>query len=28
MAGAAGPIAFDVNHDALNKPVVIAQVAR
>jgi branched-chain amino acid transport system substrate-binding protein len=28
MAGAAGPVAFDVNHDAVNKPVVIAQVAR
>jgi branched-chain amino acid transport system substrate-binding protein len=28
MAGAAGPIAFDANHDALNKPVVIARVGR
>jgi branched-chain amino acid transport system substrate-binding protein len=28
MAGAAGPIAFDANHDALNKPVVIARVAQ
>jgi ABC-type branched-subunit amino acid transport system substrate-binding protein len=28
MAGAAGPIAFDANHDALNKPVVIAQVGQ
>jgi len=28
MAGAAGPIAFDANHDAVNKPVVIARVAR
>jgi branched-chain amino acid transport system substrate-binding protein len=26
MAGAAGPIAFDANHDAVNKPVVIARV--
>ena len=28
MAGAAGPIAFDANHDALNKPVVIARVGQ
>jgi branched-chain amino acid transport system substrate-binding protein len=28
MAGAAGPIAFDANHDAVNKPVVIARVAQ
>jgi branched-chain amino acid transport system substrate-binding protein len=28
MAGAAGPIAFDANHDAINKPVVIARVGR
>jgi branched-chain amino acid transport system substrate-binding protein len=28
MAGAAGPISFDENHDAVNKPVVIARVAR
>ena len=28
MAGAAGPIAFDVKHDAVNKPVVIARVGR
>ena len=28
MAGAAGPIAFDTNHDAINKPVVIARVGR
>ncbi len=28
MAGAAGPIAFDENHDAVNKPVVIARVGR
>jgi branched-chain amino acid transport system substrate-binding protein len=28
MAGVAGPIAFDENHDALNKPVVIARVAQ
>lgn len=28
MAGAAGPISFDANHDAVNKPVVIARVAR
>jgi branched-chain amino acid transport system substrate-binding protein len=28
MAGAAGPIAFDANHDAINKPVVIARVAQ
>ena len=26
MAGAAGPIAFDENHDAIDKPVVIARV--
>jgi branched-chain amino acid transport system substrate-binding protein len=28
MVGAAGPIAFDENHDAINKPVVIARVAK
>ena len=28
MVGVAGPIAFDANHDAVNKPVVIARVAR
>jgi branched-chain amino acid transport system substrate-binding protein len=28
MAGAAGPIAFDANHDAVNKPVVIARVGQ
>jgi branched-chain amino acid transport system substrate-binding protein len=28
MAGAAGPISFDESHDAVNKPVVIARVAR
>jgi branched-chain amino acid transport system substrate-binding protein len=28
MAGVAGPIAFDENHDAVNKPVVIARVAQ
>jgi branched-chain amino acid transport system substrate-binding protein len=28
MPGVAGPISFDENHDALNKPVVIARVAR
>ena len=28
LAGVAGPIAFDENHDALNKPVVIARVGR
>lgn len=28
MAGVAGPIAFDVNHDAVNKPVVIARVGQ
>jgi branched-chain amino acid transport system substrate-binding protein len=28
MAGAAGPIAFDDNHDAVNKPVVIARVGK
>ena len=28
MAGAAGPIAFDANHDAVNKPIVIARVGR
>ena len=28
VAGAAGPIAFDVNHDAVNKPVVIARVGQ
>ena len=28
MAGVAGTIAFDENHDAVNKPVVIARVAR
>ena len=26
--GAAGPISFDKNHDAVNKPVVVAQVGR
>jgi branched-chain amino acid transport system substrate-binding protein len=26
--GVAGPIAFDANHDAKNKPVVMAQVGR
>ena len=28
IAGAAGPIAFDANHDAVNKPIVIARVGR
>ena len=28
VAGAAGPIAFDDKHDAVNKPVVVAQVGR
>jgi branched-chain amino acid transport system substrate-binding protein len=28
MAGAAGPIAFDDNHDAVDKPVVIARVGK
>ena len=28
MAGVAGPIAFDEKHDAVNKPVVVAQVGR
>jgi len=28
MIGVAGPIAFDKNHDAVNKPVVIAQVGK
>jgi branched-chain amino acid transport system substrate-binding protein len=28
MIGAAGAIAFDQNHDAINKPVVIVQVAK
>ncbi|MEO5814920.1 MAG: ABC transporter substrate-binding protein [Gemmatimonadaceae bacterium] len=28
MAGVAGPIAFDANHDAVNKPVVIVQVGK
>lgn len=28
MAGVAGPLAFDANHDALNRPVVIARVGR
>jgi branched-chain amino acid transport system substrate-binding protein len=28
MAGVAGPIAFDANHDAINKPVVIVQVGK
>jgi branched-chain amino acid transport system substrate-binding protein len=28
MMGAAGPIAFDEKHDAVNKPVVIARVGR
>jgi branched-chain amino acid transport system substrate-binding protein len=28
MAGAAGPIAFDVNHDPVNKSVVIARVGQ
>jgi branched-chain amino acid transport system substrate-binding protein len=28
MAGAAGPIAFDANHDPVNKSVVIARVAQ
>jgi branched-chain amino acid transport system substrate-binding protein len=28
MAGAAGPIAFDDKHDAVNKPVVIARVGK
>lgn len=28
MAGAAGAIAFDSNHDAVNKPVVIARVGK
>jgi branched-chain amino acid transport system substrate-binding protein len=28
MIGVAGPIAFDQNHDAINKPVVIVQVGK
>jgi branched-chain amino acid transport system substrate-binding protein len=28
VAGAAGPIAFDRNHDAVNKPVVVVQVGK
>lgn len=28
MAGVAGPLSFDANHDAVNKPVVIARVGR
>ena len=28
VAGVAGPIAFDANHDAINKPVVIVQVGK
>lgn len=28
MIGVAGPIAFDANHDAMNKPVVIVQVGK
>lgn len=28
MPGVAGPLSFDANHDALNKPVVIARVGR
>ena len=28
MAGVAGLIAFDEKHDAVNKPVVVAQVGR
>ena len=28
VAGVAGPIAFDANHDAVNKPVVIARVGQ
>ena len=28
MAGVAGPVSFDANHDALNKPIVIARVGR
>ena len=28
MMGVAGPIAFDEKHDAVNKPVVVAQVGR
>ena len=28
MMGAAGLIAFDQKHDAVNKPVVVAQVGR
>jgi branched-chain amino acid transport system substrate-binding protein len=28
MAGAAGPVAFDDNHDAMNKPIVIARVGQ
>lgn len=28
MLGVAGPIAFDAKHDAMNKPVVVAQVGR
>ncbi|MEO8622080.1 MAG: ABC transporter substrate-binding protein [bacterium] len=28
VVGAAGPIAFDKNHDAVNKPVVIVQVGK
>lgn len=28
MIGVAGPIAFDAKHDAMNKPVVVAQVGR
>jgi ABC-type branched-subunit amino acid transport system substrate-binding protein len=28
MLGVAGPIAFDAKHDAMNKPVVVAQVGQ
>jgi ABC-type branched-subunit amino acid transport system substrate-binding protein len=28
MPGVAGPIAFDEKHDAMNKPVVVAQVGK
>ncbi|MES2180120.1 MAG: ABC transporter substrate-binding protein [Gemmatimonadota bacterium] len=28
VAGVAGPIAFDAKHDAINKPVVVAQVGK
>jgi hypothetical protein len=28
MPGVAGPLAFDDNHDAVNKPVVIARVGQ